>query len=383
MKKGCLFGFLVFVAVAIACMLLSIPLDKVILGSVADETSVIGPFAYMGFLLALAAGLLMFLYKVRPDSRIWGMVKERNNRKYVLGAGGIFGLILLTFGISMSRSSVSEFQATSTAQVIAQLTEAAKPTETPVPPTNTPLPTNTALPPTNTLPPPTEQAAPMPDGFACVPQNTERSIGLVTRVIDGDTIEVEIDGEPYKVRYIGMDTPESTTQIEPLGKEASEKNKELVDGQAIILVKDVSETDRYGRLLRYVFVGDMFINNELVRQGYATGATYPPDVACADTFRATEQEARSMQVGLWQPEPTSPPVAAQPTSPSVVSQPTSPPSADNAPCNCSGPDLDCTKDFKRHAQAQACYDYCVSQGYGDVFNLDGNDNDGKACESLP
>lgn len=108
----------------------------------------------------------------------------------------------------------------------------------------------------------------------------------VLRVIDGDTIEVDIAGTPTSVRYIGIDTPETvhpTRGEEPFGREASDANKEMVDGRTVLLVKDVSETDRYGRLLRYVFVEEgsdlLFVNLELVRRGFACASSYPPDVA--------------------------------------------------------------------------------------------------------
>ena len=82
----------------------------------------------------------------------------------------------------------------------------------------------------------------------------------VIRVVDGDTIEIE-GGQ--KVRYIGIDTPETVDPSRPVGcygKEASDKNKELVEGKIVRLEKDISETDRYGRLLRYIYVGDIFVN---------------------------------------------------------------------------------------------------------------------------
>jgi hypothetical protein len=151
----------------------------------------------------------------------------------------------------------------------------------------------------------------------------------------------------------------------------------MVAGQTVTLVKDVSETDRYGRLLRYVFVGDLFVNAELVRQGYATVATYPPDVACIDYFRRLEGEARERVAGLWAGGAL--PVA-QPTAPPVVA-PTAVPASGAAWCDCGGPDLNCGN-FASHANAQGCYDYCRGQGYGDVFNLD-RDGNGQACESLP
>lgn len=124
----------------------------------------------------------------------------------------------------------------------------------------------------------------------------------VTRVIDGDTIEVDIDGSVYKVRYIGIDTPETVHPSEPIGcfgKEASDKNSELVAGKIVRLEKDVSETDKYGRLLRYVWVGDIFVNDYLVRQGYAYAYTYPPDVKYAEQFVQAQTEAIENNRGLW------------------------------------------------------------------------------------
>ena len=129
----------------------------------------------------------------------------------------------------------------------------------------------------------------------------------VTRVIDGDTIEVNLAGKTYTVRYIGIDTPETVHPDKPVqdfGPEASAKNKELVDGKTVRLEKDVSETDRYGRLLRYVYVGDLLVNAELVRLGYARAPSYPPDVGRQDLLRQMETEAREAGRGLWGPTPT-------------------------------------------------------------------------------
>jgi endonuclease YncB( thermonuclease family) len=125
---------------------------------------------------------------------------------------------------------------------------------------------------------------------------------IVTRVIDGDTIEVNIQGSTHKVRYIGIDTPETVHPQEPvecLGKEASDKNRSLVEGQFVRLEKDVSETDQYGRLLRYVWIGDTMVNAELVRLGYAQVSTYPPDVKYQELFLRFQTEAREAERGLW------------------------------------------------------------------------------------
>lgn len=136
-----------------------------------------------------------------------------------------------------------------------------------------------------------------------IPQilQASNSAGLVkvTRIIDGDTVEIETG---QKVRYIGINAPESVTPGKPVGcygREASDKNKELVEGKEVRLEKDISETDRYGRVLRYVYVGDVFVNDNLVRSGYAQVSTYPPDVKYQDQFRQSEKYARENNLGLW------------------------------------------------------------------------------------
>lgn len=120
----------------------------------------------------------------------------------------------------------------------------------------------------------------------------------VERVVDGDTIVVA-GGE--RVRYIGMDTPEMGAKPrECFADQATAKNVELVGGQEVALRRDVSERDRYKRLLRYVYLLDgTFVNAALVQQGYATAATFPPDVKFSDYFVGLEREARSAGRGLW------------------------------------------------------------------------------------
>lgn len=125
---------------------------------------------------------------------------------------------------------------------------------------------------------------------------------MVTRVVDGDTIVVEIEGQEYRVRYIGIDTPETVDPRRPVGcfgKEASDRNRQLVDGKVVGLEKDVSETDSFGRLLHYVWVGDQMVNATLVEEGYALASTYPPDVRYADRFASLQTQARENGRGLW------------------------------------------------------------------------------------
>ena len=125
---------------------------------------------------------------------------------------------------------------------------------------------------------------------------------LVTRVIDGDTIEVNISGAIYKVRYIGIDTPELSDrrdEFRALAQEATRFNRQMVEGRLVRLEKDISETDRYGRLLRYVYVDDIFVEAELVRRGFARAKPYPPDTKYQEYLEEIESEARQASRGIW------------------------------------------------------------------------------------
>jgi micrococcal nuclease len=126
----------------------------------------------------------------------------------------------------------------------------------------------------------------------------------VVEIVDGDTIDVEIEGRRERVRYIGINTPETKHPmrgVEPYGPEAAEANTRLVAGQTVQLEWDVERRDRYGRLLAYVYVGDTMINAELVRQGYAQVATFPPNVKYQELFLKLQREARGAKRGLWGP----------------------------------------------------------------------------------
>ena len=116
----------------------------------------------------------------------------------------------------------------------------------------------------------------------------------VVHVIDGDTIDVLLNGQVVRVRYIGMNTPERN---EVCSAEATRANIELVNGKTVTMTRDQSETDRFGRLLRYIYVGDVFVNAQLVEQGYAEVVSYPPDTAQYDRFRQLEDAARSSNRG--------------------------------------------------------------------------------------
>ena len=124
----------------------------------------------------------------------------------------------------------------------------------------------------------------------------------VVKIVDGDTIHVQLNGRVEKVRYIGVNTPEvhhPRKGEEPGGREAASVNRQLVAGQRVRLELDVQERDRYGRLLAYVWVGQVMINAELVRLGYAQVMTVPPNVRHQSRFLALQREAREAGRGLW------------------------------------------------------------------------------------
>lgn len=191
------------------------------------------------------------------------------------------------------------------------------------------------------------------------------NISKVVKVIDGDTITLS-SGET--VRYIGIDTPERN---DCFSSEATNENRRLVEGQEVRLEKDVSETDRYQRILRFVYVndpnlGEVFVNDYLVRNGFAKAYRYPPDVKFSDQFEEAENEARTNDLGLWANCKESP-------TPSAITT-----GSNKSILKSIEGDRDC-RDFKTHAEAQAFFE---SQGPGDPHKLDSN-GDGQACESLP
>src|SRR4051812_41254883 len=130
------------------------------------------------------------------------------------------------------------------------------------------------------------------------------SEAAVVRVVDGDTIAVRLGGRDERVRYIGVDTPESVkpgTPVQCFAHAAATENARLVAGERIKLVRDVEERDRFGRLLAYVYRlrDGQFVNAELVRRGYARPLTIPPNVRFADRFAGLARAARAAGRGLW------------------------------------------------------------------------------------
>ncbi|KKQ64651.1 MAG: Nuclease-like protein [Candidatus Daviesbacteria bacterium GW2011_GWA2_38_24] len=167
---------------------------------------------------------------------------------------------------------------------------------------NNPLPKVSLISPTNSpVPSPTTIITP-----------SEKQLVKVVRAIDGDTVEIEGN---IKVRYIGINTPELHDPRRPVqcyGQISADENKKLVEGKEVYIQKDVSEVDKYKRLLRYVWVGDpstgsgqvIFVNDYLVRQGFAQVSTFPPDVKYVSQFLEAQKEAMENKRGLWKDCPT-------------------------------------------------------------------------------
>ncbi len=118
----------------------------------------------------------------------------------------------------------------------------------------------------------------------------------VARVVDGDTVVLR-NGQ--RLRYIGIDTPEIGDNMELYGPQATEFNEGLVEGRRVVLERDSSNRDRFGRLLRFVYVDGILVNAELVREGYAIARVYLPDTTHAQCFAALQQEAMEARRGMW------------------------------------------------------------------------------------
>lgn len=258
--------------------------------------------------------------------------------------------------------------------------------------TDTPVPSPTPLSTPGVIAEVTPIISQEPEVAGAVTSVESREVAYVESVVDGDTIKLSTGDV---VRYIGVDTPETVDPRTPpqcLGKEASNKNKELVEGKSVRLERDVSDTDRYGRLLRYVYLEDgRMVNDILAREGFAKAASYPPDVKYQRQLLEAEQSARTNQWGLWSTT-CSDPVSTQAfTAPQSLSTPvvnatqmpatdTSQQRATTTSANCSTNTYNCP-DFSTQSEAQAVFDTCGGVT-NDIHRLD-SDSDGVACETLP
>ena len=256
---------------------------------------------------------------------------------------GLFLALLLLLIVLLSSKKTAK-----TEPQVESLFVTAAPTQTQSPPKITL--TNTINPSLSSFPTPTS-----------VPKN-DRIQAKVISVVDGDTIKIE-SGET--VRYIGIDTPESVDPRKPVqcfAKEASKKNEELVMGKTIELENDISDRDRYGRLLRYVWIGDEMVNEKLVREGFARSYSYPPDIKYQENLIEAERQAKEENRGLW---------GSACFSETDISASASPKASGNYICDCS---KSCAK-MSSCAEAQYQFKNCGCSA------RDG-DNDGVACNSI-
>lgn len=218
----------------------------------------------------------------------------------------------------------------------------------------------------------------------------------VVKVVDGDTLAIELNGKSETVRLIGLDTPEVVDPRKPVqcfGREASDEAKKVLTGQSVRIETDPSqgERDKYDRLLAYVYVPadsdpkGIFFNKYMIAEGFGHEYTYAVPYKYQAEFKAAEASAREQKKGLWADNACASfgakPVSA-PQSPGA--QATTPaPSVTPAPSGkyiCSSNVYNCS-DFKTHAEAQAAFEACGGTG-NDIHKLD-QDGDGLACESLP
>jgi len=187
--------------------------------------------------------------------------------------------------------------------------EAQRPTETPSPvPTLTATGTSTPVVALSSNP----WAADIPDA-ACIPSDLPQT-GRVVEIVDGDTIKVLLDGDGhvYSVRYLGADAPEISGGSAGLALEAMAHNSELVYRKQAVMVRDITDLDNNGTLLRYVMVEGVFVNHALVAGGLARANLAPPDIACFASLLSAEQQAQAGGLGLWAAGPN---IIPLPTSP--------------------------------------------------------------------
>lgn len=214
--------------------------------------------------------------------------------------------------------------------------------------------------------------------------SSQADLYKVTKVVDGDTIAVDIDGKTETLRLIGINTPETVDPRKPVecfGKEASDKAKAVLTGKSVRLESDSTqdERDKYGRLLCYVFLADgTSFNKMMISEGYAYEYTYNTPYKYQTEYKQAEKEAKEAQKGLWAAGLCDLPVNTAVITPVASLVPKS--TSVSGKYDCSGNIYNCT-DFSTHAEAQVAYDACGGSS-NDIHRLD-SDKDGLACESLP
>lgn len=121
----------------------------------------------------------------------------------------------------------------------------------------------------------------------------------MTRIVDGDTLDAEGCADGGRVRLILADTPEVFFGVQCYGREASAYTAAWLLGKTVTLERDVSDVDRFNRKLRYIWVDGVLFNEQIVRDGYAVLATFPPDIKYVDDIREAQRFAIEREIGLW------------------------------------------------------------------------------------
>lgn len=219
---------------------------------------------------------------------------------------------------------------------------------------------------------PTSSQIPSTEGTEPSPEIINETLVKIVRVVDGDTVDIDLNGSIERVRLIGIDTPElnrTANQEGCFGEEARNRLTALALGKFLRIETDdlVGERDKYNRLLRYLFTGDENIGHKLIIEGLAREYTYKTPYYYQSQFKEAEKEAEAAGIGLW----ASGACASQPKldSKDVVKVPVA------------TDDKDC-KDFSVQAEAQQYFDAKGGSPLNNVDRLD-SDHDGQVCESLP
>lgn len=219
--------------------------------------------------------------------------------------------------------------------------------------------------------------------------NQKNGFYKVVKVIDGDTIVVDIGGKNETVRLIGIDAPEiggGSSKQKCFGKESEELAKKILSGVSVYLETDASQNDRdkYNRLLRYAIMenGNNF-NKQMISSGLAREYTYKTPYKYQKEFKNAENEARNAKKGLWSAcyDNTNNHISSGGENRNSGNLLNSAQILKSGDCYCESNKYNCP-DFKTHLEAQKVFECCVAKVGKDIHKLDGN-NDGQVCESLP
>ena len=247
--------------------------------------------------------------------------KKRNLKRFLIpvavGLVGLIAGILIGYDLDTAIESIQYSVPSPTAEFEAdcQVTCTPYPTYTPV---NTPEQVTPAVTPTPTnIPAPTATQGPtIPgvEGSECLPVGSEQQVAKVVQVMDGDEIGVHINGDFFTVQYLGVDVPDPDGYTNSWSRSA---NYDLVSGKEVTLIKDFYLSDPANYLPRYVVVDDLFVNYQLLKEGFLKQDSTGVKIGCEELFAQTEAEARAARKGVWEVLPTA---TALPTSATAPTQ---------------------------------------------------------------